>query len=245
MQWCYKFLNRAGFSIRKPTHIGQALKDNTFVLFDRFIFNIINFRKEMEIFEYLNRIGNVDEAYIWFDMTYNTTISKLGEKTIKVGTFRGERLRVSLILCILANGEKLPPLNIFKGSKNGRKETSLNDNIHVKKNEIYIRCQENVWASEDLFYEWLTKVWFRSNANIKPSANILLVMDRATIHFSERIKDLFAKNKSKYVLIPPGATKYLQPLDIAINKPFKDNMRKKILNLSLIKWEIKNLFQKI
>ena len=52
-------------------------------------------------------------------------------------------------------------------------------------------------------------------------------MDRATTHFSERIKDLFAENKSKYVLIPPGATRYLQPLDIAINKPFKDDMRKK------------------
>lgn len=70
-------------------------------------------------------------------------------------------------------------------------------------------------------------------------------MDRATTHFSERIKDLFAENKSKYVLIPPGATRYLQPLDIAINKPFKDNMRKNILNLSLNMGEIKNLFQKI
>lgn len=53
MQQCYKFLNKAGFSIRKPTHIGQALKDNTYALFDRFIFNIINYRKEMEIFKIL------------------------------------------------------------------------------------------------------------------------------------------------------------------------------------------------
>ena len=66
----------------------------------------------------------------------------------------------------------------------------------------------------DLFYEWLTKVWFRSNSNIIPSANTLLVIDRATTHFSERIKDLFAENKSKYVLIPPGATRYLQPLEL-------------------------------
>ena len=29
MQWCYKFLKRAGFSIRKPTHIGQDLKENS------------------------------------------------------------------------------------------------------------------------------------------------------------------------------------------------------------------------
>ena len=107
MEWCYKFLKREGFCIRKPTHAGQALKENTFELFDRFIFNVIKFRKDMQIFEDLNRIGNVDETPIWFDMTYNTTISKIGEKSVKVHTFGRERLRVSLILCILADGEKL------------------------------------------------------------------------------------------------------------------------------------------
>ena len=61
----------------------------------------------MQIFEDLNRIGNVDETPIWFYMTYNITISKIGEKSVKVRTFGGERLRVSLILCILADGEKL------------------------------------------------------------------------------------------------------------------------------------------
>ena len=51
-------------------------------------------------------------------------------------------------------------------------------------------------------------------------------MDGTTTHFSKRINDLFDENKSKYVLIPPGATRYLQTLDFAINKPFKDIMRK-------------------
>ena len=49
--------------------------------------NIIKFRKDMQIIEDLNRIWNVDETPIWFDMTYNTTISKIGEKSIKVRTF--------------------------------------------------------------------------------------------------------------------------------------------------------------
>ena len=38
---------------------------------------------------------------------------------------------------------------------------------------------------------------------------------------------LFKENKSNYVLIPPGATSYPQLLDLAINKPFKNNIRKK------------------
>ena len=78
-------------------------------------------------------------------------------------------------------------------------------------------------------------MYFKSNANIKPSTNTLLVMDSATTYFSKRINDLFAENKSKYILIPPEAIRYLLPLDLAINKPFKDNMRKKYTE-SVIKY---------
>ena len=63
----------------------------------------------MQIIEDLNRIGNVDETQIWLDMTYNITITKIGEKSVKVRTFGGERLRVSLTLSILADDEKIPP----------------------------------------------------------------------------------------------------------------------------------------
>ena len=83
MKWCYNFLKREGFSIRKSIHAGQALKENTFKLFDRFIFNVIKFRKDMQIIEDLNRIGNINKTPIWFDiMTYNSTISKIGEKNV-------------------------------------------------------------------------------------------------------------------------------------------------------------------
>ena len=66
-------------------------------------------------------------------------------------------------------------------------------------------------------------------------------MDLVTIHLSQHILDLFKENKSNYVLIPPGATRYLQPLDLSINKPFKDNMRKNTLNLLSNLEEIKSL----
>ena len=54
-------------------------------------------------------------------------------------------------------------------------------------------------------------------------------MDSVTTHLSQLILDLFKENKSNYVLIPPESTRYFEPLDLAINKPFKDNMRKKYI----------------
>ena len=44
MQCCYKFLKGAGFSIRKSTYIGQSLKENSYELYDKFIFNINTFK---------------------------------------------------------------------------------------------------------------------------------------------------------------------------------------------------------
>ena len=44
----------------------------------------------MKIFEDLNRIGNIKETPISFDITYNTTIAKLEEKNSKDHTFEGK-----------------------------------------------------------------------------------------------------------------------------------------------------------
>ncbi|KAJ3454585.1 hypothetical protein MRS44_013185 [Fusarium solani] len=50
---------------------------------------------------------------------------------------------------------------------------------------------------------------------------MLLVMDAATFHKTEGIKKKLKDNGVSLALIPPGCTSLLQPLDTAINAPFK------------------------
>ena len=64
----------------------------------------------------------MDETPIWFEMISKNTISKLGEKGVIVRTFGSERTRISVILCTSVNGEKTPPLLVFKGKKVGKKK---------------------------------------------------------------------------------------------------------------------------
>lgn len=52
-------------------------------------------------------------------------------------------------------------------------------------------------------------------------------MDKAPSHYSDEIREIFQQNSSSYVLFHGGQTKFLQPLDISINKPFKSELRKK------------------
>ena len=47
-------------------------------------------------------------------------------------------------------------------------------------------------------------------------------MDSAPSHITEDIFCKFDNYNSQYRLVPPGLTSYCQPLDLCINKPFKD-----------------------
>ena len=53
----------------------------------------------------------------------------------------------------------------------------------------------------------------------------LLIFDMASSHISESSLDLIKKLNINYLTIPSGMTSYCQPLDISVNKIFKDNKR--------------------
>ena len=55
----------------------------------------------------------------------------------------------------------------------------------------------------------------------------LLIMDSAPVHISEEIKNLYLSNNKRLLFIPPGLTSVLQPLDLSINKLFKEGIRYK------------------
>ena len=223
--YCYRFLKRKKYSFRKVTRISQQLKNRPLDQLLEFLRINIRIRKDLQIISELNRIGNCDETPIWFNMIENTTVEKIGTRTVKVKSFGNEKSRISCLLCITGGGLKLPPLIVFKGKPNGKLYNKLINNSYVLKKNIFIECQENAWVTEAIFYKWLESIWFRT-FKTKPSKGTLLVFDRAKSHFSDRINELFKNNSSKFSLIPPGQTKYVQPLDVSINKPFKAAMHR-------------------
>ena len=165
----------------------------------------------------------MDETPIYFEMFSKTSVAKIGERSVNVKTFGSDRNRISLILCISANGLKLPPLIIFKGQLNGRIESLLSKNNYVKNKKIYALCQPISWADKNIFLFWLQNVFF-NNKHISNDIKKILILDRVTSHYDDDLVNIFKKNNSKYILIPPRLTRYLQPLDVSINKPFKQYM---------------------
>lgn len=100
-------------------------------------------------------IINMDETTIWFEMTGKTTVEKIGTKNVEVKTFGTEGLRISLLLAITANGNKLKPLLVFKGKFNSNKQNKLNKLDIVANKNIFVVCQENSWVSNEILDYWL------------------------------------------------------------------------------------------
>lgn len=52
----------------------------------------------------------------------------------------------------------------------------------------------------------------------------------ASSHIHPKVIEYLNDNDIDFVVIPPGFTRYLQPLDIYVNKEFKSNLKNKYIN---------------
>ena len=75
-RWSYRFLSRYCYSIRRPTHIGKKIKENSSSEYKNFYKNIYNIRKQLKNNDTKTIIYNMDETTLVFEMIAITTISK-------------------------------------------------------------------------------------------------------------------------------------------------------------------------
>jgi hypothetical protein len=73
------------------------------------------------------------------------------------------------------------------------------------------------------YIEFLLRLRMAENLSKEPA---MMVYDSFRGHLEESVKDKFKQHDFHLAVIPAGLTSICQPLDVSINKPFKDNMRK-------------------
>uniref|UniRef100_A0A8C3IBY8 HTH CENPB-type domain-containing protein n=1 Tax=Chrysemys picta bellii TaxID=8478 RepID=A0A8C3IBY8_CHRPI len=213
--WCTRFMNRHGLCLCQRTKIAQKLPRDLEEKIESFQRFIIKYRKEYA-FE-LSQIGNMGETPMTFDLLSNRTVTGVGEKTVLIKTTGHEKIYFTVVLSCLANGSKLPPVVIFK-----RKTLPKNMKFPAG---VIIRAHEKGWMDENGTIEWLEKVWNkRPGAFFKKPA--MLVWDMFRAHKTDEVKNVAKNMKTTLAVIPGGLTSVLQPLDVCLNKPFKDRLRK-------------------
>ena len=81
----------------------------------------------------------MDETPLYLNMPPSTTVQKIGSKRVNIKTQGQENWRVTGILTILASGEKLPPLLIFKAKEGKQTEKNCkNWRLWITKKYLFI-----------------------------------------------------------------------------------------------------------
>ncbi len=112
----------------------------------------------------LGCIGNMDETPLWLDMPGDTTVSRVGERSISIRTTGHDKGRFTVVLAAMADGRKLKPFVVFKGVR------SIPELTRVR--GIVVVLSRNGWMNEALTIQWVDSVWGNFSFNSR-----LLVWD--------------------------------------------------------------------
>ena len=212
--WCSRFMKRNEYCLRAPTNIAQKLPSHyvdKITSFQRFII------KERTQHNYdLQCIGNMDETPVYMDMLPGKTVNKKGQKSIMIKSTGHEKSRYTVVLTVMADGTKLKPFIIFKRAKVPAKAKFPDG--------VVVHCNQKGWMDEAANKIWVEKIWQRRPMGFhKPPS--LLVWDKFSAHLTEGVTKKVRDTRTHIAVIPGGLTSMLQPLDVSINKPFKDKLR--------------------
>lgn len=212
--WCFRFMRRKELSIRQRTTVCQKLPkdwEEKLESFRSYTSGIIEDEKIS-----MDHVANMDEVPLTFDIPMHRTVEKKGEKMVPIKTTGHEKSSFTVVLSCTASGKKLPPMLIFK------RKTIPKEKFPPG---VVIRANKKGWMDETMMNDWLDSCYVKRPGGFFKTATSLLVLDSMTAHKCESVKDHLKKMKSKISIIPGGLTKLLQPLDIAVNKSFKDHLR--------------------
>jgi hypothetical protein len=128
--------------------------------------------------------------------------------------------QATIILHIMANGDTpFKPVIIFHGQR-----TVLAKEQPYYDPRVEVHFNPTAYHNEEMFLQWLEDVYqpyIAKNAHDKEES--LVVMDAAAFHETPAVMKFINEAQSLMLvaLISPGFIIYLQPLDTAINRPFK------------------------
>lgn len=211
--WCSRFMKRKGLVLRQKTKIAQKLPEDLADKITNFHKFVINIRKDYEF--PLSQIGNMDETPVFFDMLSNRTVEVKGTKTVMVKSTGHEKTKFTVVLSCMADGTKLKPMVIFKRKTMPKIKFPAGVFVHV---------HQNGWMDQAGVKLWIDNVWNKRNGGLRKEHS-LLVWDMFRSHLTNETKKHLKRSNTATAVIPGGLTSVLQPLDVSLNKPFKDRIR--------------------
>jgi transposase-like protein len=212
----YRLMKSWNVSWRKGTHKAQNTRHTAKKMreFHRYIRNKI---KMLDIDE--SQVYNFDETDVQFTPHLNSTYCYKGSRTVTQKEPKCSSRCTAMIGCSM-DGRKAPPFIIFLGADT--KDGIIKKKVRAKTGfpeSMEYQVQKNAWMDEVGMLEWVERVW-------KPIAQqhsrTLLLMDSFSAHLTTKVSRALAMVNTELEIIPGGYTSKLQPMDVGVNKPFKN-----------------------
>jgi hypothetical protein len=136
--WMAGFFKRKSLFLRRVTNITTLSDDE---LIQRAV-SYMKFLENMKAEADYNYTILVDETAMYFEDPRLITVDSKGNRHVVLKSTGFASMRITCVLAVTASGKKLPPLLIYKASKQGKIEYS---------NGILIAKQPKAWINSDLF----------------------------------------------------------------------------------------------
>jgi hypothetical protein len=170
-----------------------------------------------------DNIYNVDESGISTVHTPPKVIAGKGTKQVGCVTSSERGYNVTIIGCVNAFGNSVPPVLIFP------RVNFKNHMLHGAPPLSYGTCNPSGWSTAEIFVEFLEHFI----KLVKPSKDrkVLLILDNHESHITIDAINKARDNGIVMLTIPPHTSHKLQPLDVTVFGPFK-----KYYNIACKNW---------
>ena len=173
-------------------------------------------------------IINMDQTPVFFSMVPYKTLNVAGERSINVRTSTGSTMRLTCAVTVSAAGDILRPFIVFKGKRDGRIAREFgNPEKYGFPVDCSYMCQDRAWMDETVMLQWVKEVLEPWSKHIPPGIVPYLLLDSYKCHLMSSVVHAIQDLGIEVEHIPGGCTGLVQPLDVGVNKPLKNRIRRK------------------
>ena len=161
-------------------------------------------------------------------MVPNKTLNIAGERSINVRASTGSTMRLTCAVTVSAAGDILRPFIVFKGKCDGRiaREFGNPEKSDFPVDCSYM-CQDRAWMDEAVMLQWVKEVLEPWSKHVPPGIVPYLLLDSYKCHLMSSVVRAIQDLEIEVEHIPGGCTGLVQPLDVGVNKPLKNRIRRK------------------
>lgn len=163
----------------------------------------------------------MDETPLPYSNHHQYTMELKGSRTININSFANEKANITVALAVTMTGEKLKPYLIYKGKRQGRVKSELNEAVDYPEG-LQMTCNDTHWMCTADMLDWIDTILVPYIGNRRA----LFILDSFAVHLEQTvIEKMDSIVNLRYIFVPKKLTSVSQPIDVAVNRPFKANMR--------------------